>query len=233
MSVEYIDYREFGVVKIKYDTRACRIIFRVKDGVLEVTVPVSTPVKTITKCIDERRSDILQLFAKSKSNTLRVGDSLQTRCFTLHFYSHSLSKMLFSLKNGEFNIFIPQEVDVESNTFQKLLKQNIIKVTKRVAAPYLQSRLKKLAAMNGLTYNDFSVSIARQRLGVCSSKRKITLSAYLIFYPEHLIDYVILHELTHLTEMNHGPRFHSLCNKYCGGRERELEREFKNFKLPL
>ena len=58
MSVEYIDYREFGVVKIKYDTRACRIIFRVKDGVLEVTVPVSTPVKTITKCIDERRSDI-------------------------------------------------------------------------------------------------------------------------------------------------------------------------------
>ena len=122
---------------------------------------------------------------------------------------------------------------MESNTFQKLLKQNIIKVTKRVAAPYLQSRLKKLAAMNGLTYNDFSVSIARQRLGVCSSKRKITLSAYLIFYPEHLIDYVILHELTHLTEMNHGPRFHSLCNKYCGGRERELEREFKNFKLPL
>ena len=170
---------------------------------------------------------------KNSSKILQSGDILQTRCFQIEIHSHSLPKMLFSLKNGVLNIFIPQNIDVEDAKFQKLLKHNILKVAKRVSVGYLSARLNELAQARGLKYNEFAVSTARTRMGVCSNKKKITLSAYLIFYPQHLIDYVILHELAHLTEMNHGPRFHALCNLYCGGKERELEREFKRFKLPL
>ena len=233
MPITTFNDSEFGMVKVRYDVRACRIIFRVKDGALVITAPTATSLTIVEKSLNEKRSAISQLFNKSQINILRVGDTVQTRCFAIELHSHALSKMLFSLKNSKLNIFIPQNVNIESITFQKLLKQNILKVAKRASVGYLSTRLNELAQARGLKYNEFAVSTARTRMGVCSNKKKITLSVYLIFYPQHLVDYVILHELAHLTEMNHGPRFHALCNSYCGGKERELEREFKRFKLPL
>ena len=233
MPVTSFQDREFGLIKVRYDARACRLIFRVKDGALIITAPVATPLSLIEKSLNEKRTAISQLYTKHTPKILRPGDALQTRCFKIELHSHPLPQILFSLKNGVLNIFIPQNFEVENITFQKLLKQNIIKVAKRVSATYLFTRLKELAQSKGLKFNDFAVSTARTRMGVCTTKKKITLSAYLIFYPQHLVDYVILHELAHLTEMNHGPRFHALCNSYCGGKERELEQEFKRFKLPL
>ncbi|MBR4929776.1 MAG: M48 family metallopeptidase, partial [Bacteroidaceae bacterium] len=44
----------------------------------------------------------------------------------------------------------------------------------------------------------------------------------------HLQDHVMHHELTHLVEMNHGPRFHALMAKAVNGREQENEKEIKN-----
>ena len=233
MSLTSFTDTEFGLVQVRYNARACRLIFRVKDGALVITAPIATPLSLIERSLNEKREAISKLFAKTSSKILRPGDILQTRCFAIELHTHTLPKMLFSLKNGVLNIFIPQRVNVEDVAFQKLLKQNILKVAKRVSVPYLSERLNALAQSRGLKYNDFAVSTARTRMGVCNTKKRITLSAYLIFYPQHLVDYVILHELAHLTEMNHGPRFHALCNMYCGGKERELEREFKKIKLPL
>lgn len=226
--------KEFGEVKVRYNARARRVIFRVKDGVLVITAPLATSLNFLEKSLNEKREAISTLFSKSTTKILQPGDVIETRCFTIKIHTHhTLTKMLFSLKEGVLNVFIPQRVRIEDATFQKLLKQNILKIAKRVSYPYLSARLKELAESKNLTYNKFSVSTARTRMGVCTGKRDISLSAYLIFYPQHLIDYVILHELAHLTEMNHGPRFHALCNNYCNGRERELEREFKKFKLML
>ena len=226
--------KEFGEVKVRYNARARRVIFRVKDGVLVITAPVTTSLNFLEKSLNEKREAISTLFSKSTTKILQPGDVIETRCFTIKIHAHhTLTKMLFSLKEGVLNVFIPQRVRIEDATFQKLLKQNILKIAKRVSYPYLFARLKELAQSKNLTYNKFSVSTARTRMGVCTGKRDISLSVYLIFYPQHLVDYVILHELAHLTEMNHGPRFHALCNTYCNGRERELEREFKKFKLML
>ena len=128
---------------------------------------------------------------------------------------------------------MPHEADIDSAIVQKRIKQGIITILKRVAEPYFRTRLDELAALNGVKYNEFVISNGRNRLGVCNTKKRITLSVYLIFYPQHLVDYVILHELAHITEMNHSPRFHALCNIYCGGRERELKREFSQFRIPI
>lgn len=67
--------------------------------------------------------------------------------------------------------------------------------------------------------------------GSCSSKGNINLNMRLILLPEHLQDYVILHELCHLHHQNHGPQFHALLDSLLGGREKELQRELHEWKI--
>lgn len=80
---------------------------------------------------------------------------------------------------------------------------------------WLQAQAKKLftqrldfyAARLGLSYCALRLSAASTRWGSCSAKGKIALSWRLIHFPLSVIDYVVAHELAHLKEMNHSPRF--------------------------
>ena len=67
--------------------------------------------------------------------------------------------------------------------------------------------------------------------GSCSSKGNINLNIRLILLPEHLQDYVILHELCHLRHQNHGPQFHALLDSLLGGREADLRRELRGWRI--
>ena len=68
-------------------------------------------------------------------------------------------------------------------------------------------------------------------LGSCSSKGNINLNMRLILLPEHLQDYVILHELCHLRYPDHGPAFHALLDSLLGGRETALSHELNEWKI--
>lgn len=67
--------------------------------------------------------------------------------------------------------------------------------------------------------------------GSCSSKGNINLNMRLVLLPEHLQDYVILHELCHLRYPDHGPAFHALLDSLIGGKEKELQRELHEWKI--
>ena len=67
--------------------------------------------------------------------------------------------------------------------------------------------------------------------GSCSSKGNINLNMRLILLPEHLQDYVILHELCHLRYPDHGPAFHALLDSLLGGEEHKLRRELNEWRI--
>ena len=59
----------------------------------------------------------------------------------------------------------------------------------------------------------------------------ISLSLFLVTLPEHLRDYVIIHELCHTVHHNHSPRFHALVDRFTGGHEKALARELRAFSI--
>lgn len=83
------------------------------------------------------------------------------------------------------------------------------KALKKEAEVLLPQRLAVLARKHGYGYSDVKIRSLTSRWGSCSSKKVITLSYFLIQLPWNLIDYVLLHELVHTKQMNHGPAFWS------------------------
>jgi predicted metal-dependent hydrolase len=71
------------------------------------------------------------------------------------------------------------------------------------------ARIKSAAIgrqVKGLTLRD-----TRSRWGSCSAAGRLAFSWRLFLAPDWVLDYVVAHEVAHLKEMNHGPRFWALC----------------------
>ncbi|MGZ0709375.1 M48 family metallopeptidase [Coraliomargarita sp. W4R53] len=91
---------------------------------------------------------------------------------------------------------------------------SLLQLTRRFAKDALSCRVAYQATRLGLSYSGLSVRDQSSRWGSCSARRGISLNWRLILLPPELQDYIILHELAHLTEMNHGSRFWALLDHY-------------------
>ena len=99
------------------------------------------------------------------------------------------------------------------------------------AKAWLKPRLAELAAKYGFTYNKVFIRNNLTNWGSCSNRGNISLNMQLMRLPEELRDYVILHELCHLKQLNHGAEFHALLDSLCGGREKELRRQLRKYHI--
>lgn len=85
----------------------------------------------------------------------------------------------------------------------------------RLAANELVRRTRELASLYQLSIGRVTVRNQRSRWGSCSVKKTISLNWRLIQTPAFVRDYIILHELMHLREMNHSPRFWRQVEQVC------------------
>ncbi len=83
------------------------------------------------------------------------------------------------------------------------------------AAQLMREKADKLGADMGLTYGQLSIRGQKTRWGSCSQKGNLSFNWKLIMAPEPVINYVVIHELAHLKELNHMKRFWQLVGQYC------------------
>lgn len=90
----------------------------------------------------------------------------------------------------------------------------LLKLVKSFAKDALGCRLNDHARRLNLEFDRLTVRDQSSRWGSCSSKRTISLNWRLVLIGPELQDYILLHELAHLTEMNHSRRFWDLLDSY-------------------
>jgi predicted metal-dependent hydrolase len=73
----------------------------------------------------------------------------------------------------------------------------------------------ELAPQIGVRYDRIAIKGQSTRWGSCSSKRNLNFNWRLMMAPPGAVDYVIIHELCHLKELNHSPRFWALVAQHC------------------
>jgi predicted metal-dependent hydrolase len=94
----------------------------------------------------------------------------------------------------------------------------------RAARERLEPRVAVIARGMGMEYSRVSIRRQRSRWGSCSARGTISLNCCLLFQRPEVVDYLIVHELTHVKHMNHSARFWQAVERHCAG-WRELDRE--------
>lgn len=115
------------------------------------------------------------------------------------------------------------------NDIQTWITKTLEAFARKRVKERLIPRLLNMAKERSLSLNNVKVSSAKGRWGSCSSTGNINLSLYLVLLPRHLQDYVLQHELTHLIEMNHSPRFWAHLDEVCGGKAKALRKEMRGY----
>ncbi|RKY08299.1 MAG: hypothetical protein DRP66_04870 [Planctomycetota bacterium] len=109
---------------------------------------------------------------------------------------------------------------------------NLAPINRAAARVVLVKRLDELAREHGFAYNRVFIRNQKTRWGSCSENNNINLNVNLVRLRPGLMDYVILHELVHTREKNHGRRFWSRLDKLAGD-AKTLDRELKKHVLGL
>jgi predicted metal-dependent hydrolase len=97
----------------------------------------------------------------------------------------------------------------------------------------LFARLERFSNTYNLPYRQAAFRCQKTRWGSCSRQNNISLNINIALLPEHLQDYILLHELCHIRHKNHSKAFWSQLDGYCDGRAKELAKELKSHGMRI
>ena len=198
-------------IRRRKNTRHLRLTLGHKNQIV-ASVPWHTSERTVGKFMEKQKfwldaqlSKAPPIYTLSEWLNLHPlitasGDVFEVRIEATELYQSSYT---FDQGGAMLLLRLP-EVDEAS----------LVKLLRRFAKDALTCRVAYQAKRFGLSYRAISIRNQSSRWGSCSARRCISLNWRLILLRPELQDYIILHELSHLTEMNHGKGFWTLLDQY-------------------
>ena len=234
MANKIIYIKGIGEILLKKTKRARRLSIKVKpfDGVVAV-IPYLVSYKTAEKFIIEKQEWIKRSLAQMEQiEEKRTVFTEETRFCTLwHCLKLEKAKgnrFYSQITDKEIKVKYPKDIPVRDEHIQAGIRKSIEKAWLIEAWEILPKKTEKFAKQFGFKYKSLNIKNTVSRWGSCSHDNKISLSLHLMRLPEHLIDHVILHELCHTVEKNHGKNFWALLEKVSPGAG-QLSKELKKY----
>lgn len=193
-------------------------------GDIKVSAPLFTPMYFIKNLVRKSRSELVVMVQKYRTNYTqdeKIGKS--------HSLVISSSEQVTAVKYKKPNIFVNvnNDDDILDNETQSGIRELVIKALRIEAKAYLPRRVKHIADRFGFEYENLRFSHAKSRWGSCNSGGTISLNIALMKLPFEIIDYVIIHELSHTRYLNHSDEFWQLV-KSCDQNYKNHRKTLKN-----
>jgi len=202
------------VYSVRRSRRAKRILLSItpSDGLI-VTIPERVALRHVPEIIAERREWIHDVSTKLAHDRARHLDHMRTPLLPETIDLRSLGERRWVRyeacdatrvtvrEEGPYRLVVTGQ-DFEA-AMQAALRKWLVGRARSALVPWLQ----ELAVHRSLTVTHTSIRNQRTRWASCSAEGRISLNYNLLFLPRRLVRLVLVHELCHLTEMNHSRRF--------------------------
>ena len=192
----------FDYILIRSKRRTVAI--HIKDGSLEVRAPMKMSKREIYKFVASKERWINECLAQSQS----YAD--QREAFSLN-YGDTVSfrgiEYLLSVKDGKRAGFDGERFYLPPDLTPEQIKSAVVQIYRRLAKIYLNERVEHYAGLMNVSPTAVKINGAKTRWGSCSAKKSLNFSWRLIMASDMVIDYVVVHELAHIIQMNHSARF--------------------------
>lgn len=217
-------------INVRSTTR--RVSARWKGGRIHVEAPVGIAYDDLLAIL---RDFAPRMQAIKPQSLYHLGQTLDFGEFraVIQSQDYKPEHILASFRDGMATISVGTSWDMESADTMRNISKFLCRAAQNIAPSVLIPRARVLADTVGKRPMMWTISNGHRVLGHCNAHGIIALSYALMFYPPHLRDFVIYHELAHLSEMNHSPAFHAICDSYCSGREAELSAELRAYHIPI
>lgn len=126
--------------------------------------------------------------------------------------------------------FFVKRVKVRQKIKPSIASRKKYEDNKELARKIIKERLEIINGFYGFEYKKVAIRDTKSRWGSCSARRNLNFNYKIIFLPDHLRDYIIVHELCHLKEMNHSIMFWNEVAKYCSD-YKNCRSELKSIRL--
>lgn len=146
--------------------------------------------------------------SKRKSAAIKITADMQIVVFVpLYVSDNEIEKMVISKSKwiDEHMLKVQSTID-ERSKLEKITFEQIKELADQ-AVEYIPKRVKYYAEKENFVYNKITIKNLVSRWGSCSTKGNLNFNCLLMLTPDYVIDYVVVHELCHLREMNHSEKF--------------------------
>lgn len=201
-------------ITIKYLKRAKRLTLRVLPNLqVQLTAPVRSKKSDIELMIEKHKDWILK-----KQQLLSLQPAPQKFKFITGEKIPVLGsavilkiidgKGLANEVNGELCVPVPINISESDMQAREFIQRQVIRWLKEKAIVEIENQAAKYCNLLGVKAKHICIKNYKARWGACSSKAELMFNWQIITFDRHLFDYVVAHEVCHLKEMNHSPRFY-------------------------
>ncbi|GAB6158391.1 SprT family zinc-dependent metalloprotease [Desulfotomaculum varum] len=203
--------------RLKRSSRAGRVYLKIRpEEGLEVVVPARYPLAHLPSLIKSRQTWILQKLAlmsqragQMKAN--RLAERQEVRLLGQYYRLVTVFQEgppAVELVGDKIIVMLPQNL-------QDKLTQVLENWLRQQARVIIMERVELAVKKMNITYNQVFIKDQKTRWGSCSNRGNLNFNYRLVMAPLPVIDYIVVHELAHLVEMNHSKKFWALVENVC------------------